>query len=94
MVFEILYLFPMSKFVVNLGKMKTIILLVLSRYFHLKMTSQTERNPTKKIMDLHCLEKLLFDLFEIFQADIKFVQRKLNFNGNSKLLVLLSAPFN
>ena len=38
----------------------------------------------KKMMNLQCLEKLLFDLFEIFQADIKCVQRKLNFNGNSK----------
>ena len=48
MVFEILYLFPMSEFGVNLRKMKTIILLVLSSYFHLKMTSQTERNSTEK----------------------------------------------
>ena len=48
MVFEILYLFPMSEFGVNVGKMKTIILLVLSRYFHLKMMSQKKRNPTEK----------------------------------------------
>ena len=69
MVFEILYLFPMSPIRSQSKKDENHHFVGFKPLLSLK-SDVTDRILQKNIMNLQCLEKLLFDLFEIFQADI------------------------